>query len=101
MAAHVIHLNKGGEGWASQTACGRGMLRTPMSANWAGFTGEKVQHRCARCDTSTYAAFMRRRDDADLSAWEPVDDANAWMAADDAMVAAHRARKAARQQVPA
>jgi hypothetical protein len=95
MAARVIHLNKGGEGWASRTACGRGLLRTPMSTDWHGFTGEMQQNRCARCDTSAYAVFLRGKDGADLSAWEPVQDANAWMAADDALIAAHRARKAA------
>jgi len=97
MAAHVIHLNRGGDGWASKTACGRGMLRTPMSVNWAGFTGEREEHRCARCNASTYADYMRRRTGADLAAWEPVEDADAWKAADDALIAAHRARKAAAQ----
>ena len=97
MAALVMHLNKGGEGWASQTACGRGMLRTHMSVDWKDYVNEPMKYRCARCEASKYADFMRRRTCADLAAWEPVEDADAWKAADDALIAAHRARKAAAQ----
>ena len=48
----VTHLNKSGTGWASKTACGRSLLRTPMSLNWADFKQEPVQFRCVKCVTS-------------------------------------------------
>ena len=48
----VTHLNKGGEGWASKTACGRNMLRTPFSVNWAEFKNEPTQYRCVKCVAS-------------------------------------------------
>ena len=48
----VTHLNKSGTGWASKTACGRSLLRTPMSLNWADFKQEPIQFRCVKCVTS-------------------------------------------------
>ena len=49
---HVIHLNKSGSGMTSKTACGRSILRTPMSVNWTGFKEEPAQYRCAKCVAS-------------------------------------------------
>jgi|GEM_PF-2167955 len=49
---HQMHLNKSGSGMASSTACGRNILRTPMSANWSDFLSEPVQFRCIKCNTS-------------------------------------------------
>ena len=92
MAARVTHLNKSGSGWASKTACGRGLLRTPISTDWEGFKNEAAKYQCVKCAASKQAELNARRD---LAAWEPVADADAWKAADDALIAAHRARKAA------
>lgn len=48
----VTHLNKGPSGMASRTACGRNILRTPISVNWTEFKGEPNQYRCIKCATS-------------------------------------------------
>lgn len=48
----VMHLNKSGTGWSSKTACGRNLLRTPVSTNWSEFKQEPVQFRCIKCVTS-------------------------------------------------
>jgi uncharacterized protein YebE (UPF0316 family) len=45
----VTHLNKSGYGMASKTACGRNVLRTPMSVNWTEFKQEPIQYRCVKC----------------------------------------------------
>ncbi len=52
MAFRQLHLNKSGSGMASRTACGRNILRTPLSANWEGFKAEPAEHRCAKCAAS-------------------------------------------------
>ena len=48
----VTHLNKSGTGWSSKTACGRNLLRTPISTNWSEFKQEPVQFRCIKCVAS-------------------------------------------------
>ena len=48
----VTHLNKSGFGMASKTACGRNILRTPISVNWAGFKQEPTEYRCIKCVSS-------------------------------------------------
>ena len=58
----VTHLNKGGDGWASKTACGRNMLRTPFSVNWSDFKLEAPQHRCAKCVASKQFSFNTKVD---------------------------------------
>lgn len=97
--ARQMHLNKSGSGFASKTACGRNLLRTPMSTDWAGFKAEGQQCRCVKCDESKFAEFHRKqdakqegRDDwkPDLDAWVPVDDPDAWKKADDALFAGRR-----------
>lgn len=88
--ARVTHLNKSGSGMASKTACGRNILRTPMSTDWAGFKGE--QRKCNLCAVSGQAALNARRD-MDSAEWEP-EDADAWKRADDALIAARRASQA-------
>lgn len=60
---HQMHLNKsGGMSMASMTACGRNILRTPMSCNWAGFKLTREQERCVKCVASKQAALNARRD---------------------------------------
>lgn len=48
----VTHLNKSGSGWAFKTACGRNLLRTPISVNWSDFKVEPIQFRCVKCVSS-------------------------------------------------
>ena len=48
----VTHLNKSGSGWASTTACGRSLLRTPLSLNWEDYKKEPVEYRCVKCEAS-------------------------------------------------
>jgi hypothetical protein len=81
-----IHLHSTGSGMASKTAYGRNILRTPMSAPWADFKNET--ERCAKCEQSKLFTFLLRRD---ADQWVPVEDQDAWKAADDALIAARRA----------
>ena len=48
----VTHLNKSGTGMTSKTACGRSILRTPISVNWGEFKTEPPIYRCLKCCTS-------------------------------------------------
>ncbi len=71
------HLNKSGSGMASMTACGRNILRTPLSTNWEGFKKLAMNQRCEKCENSKQAAVNRKMDaknapEVDLAAWEPV-----------------------------
>ncbi len=59
----VMHLDKSGSGWAFKTACGRSMLRTPMSANWSEFKQEPVQFRCVKCSSSKQFEVNTKMDD--------------------------------------
>ena len=58
----VTHLNKSGTGWSSKTACGRNLLRTPISTNWSEFKQEPVQFRCIKCVTSKQFEFNAKMD---------------------------------------
>jgi hypothetical protein len=58
----VTHLNKSGTGWSSKTACGRNLLRTPISTNWSDFKQEPVQFRCIKCVTSKQFEFNAKMD---------------------------------------
>lgn len=55
-----MHLNKSGSGMASKTACGRNLLRTPMSTGWAEFKTERPEHQCDKCAASAQAALNAR-----------------------------------------
>jgi len=61
MATRQMHLDKGPKGMASRTACGRNILRTPMSTDWAGFQEEPVQYRCIKCNASKQAEVNARQ----------------------------------------
>lgn len=95
-----MHLIKSGVGMGSRTACGRNIIRTPMSTDWAGFTGAYSNRQCEKCAASPHAEFQAKqqatREHAEavnlLASWEPVEDADAWKSEDDAIVAAHRAK---------
>jgi hypothetical protein len=58
----VTHLNKSGTGFTSKTACGRGLLRTPISVNWTEFKAEPVEYRCFKCATSKQFEVNERMD---------------------------------------
>jgi len=57
-----MHLDKSGYGMASMTACGRNILRTPLSTNWEGFKKLNAEQRCAKCDASKQAAINAKAD---------------------------------------
>jgi hypothetical protein len=83
--ARSMHLHSSGSGMASKTACGRNILRTPMSTTWDGFKTESL--RCVKCEESKLFSFLTRKD---LDKWVPVADQDAWKAADDALIAARK-----------
>ena len=82
-----MHLHSTGSGMASKTACGRNILRTPMSTNYAAFKTESS--RCEKCEQSKLFSFLSRKD---ADQWVPVADPDAWKAADDALIAARKAK---------
>jgi hypothetical protein len=57
-----MHLDKGPKGMAARTACGRSILRTPMSTDWVGFKSEPRQYQCTKCLASKQAELNARRD---------------------------------------
>jgi hypothetical protein len=79
------HLHSAGNGMAAKTACGRNILRTPLSTTWAGFKAETS--RCVKCEQSKLFAFLARKD---ADQWEPVADPDAWKAEDAARIAKRR-----------
>lgn len=60
--ALVTHLNKSGSGMSSMTACGRNILRAPLSTNWQEFRATPISQRCERCASSKQARLNARRD---------------------------------------
>ena len=58
-----VHLDKSGTGMASKTACGRNILRTPISANWTEFKAEPLQYRCDKCVASKQYLVNIRMDE--------------------------------------
>ena len=62
MAFRQMHLNKGGAGMAARTACGRNILRTPMSTNWEEFKITSYAVQCVKCRESKQAEVNARRD---------------------------------------
>ena len=56
-----MHLNKGPLGMAARTACGRNILRTPMSTDWKSFLAEPEQFRCIKCCTSKQFSFNMKQ----------------------------------------
>ena len=47
---------------ASKTACGRNILRTPISVNWSEFKTEPTEYRCVKCVTSKQFELNTRVD---------------------------------------
>ena len=56
----VTHLHKYGSGFTSKTACGRNLLRTPMSTNWEEFKTDS--YKCVKCESSKQADLFKRID---------------------------------------
>lgn len=46
----------------AMTACGRDILRTPLSVNWAEFKTEPPQFKCTLCEKSKQAIFNAKKD---------------------------------------
>ena len=65
--SRVTHLNKSGTGWASKTACGRSLLRTPISMDWKDYKNEPVEYRCVKCETSKQKELNLRMDSRKLT----------------------------------
>ena len=78
-----MHLNKSGSGFTSRTACGRNILRTPMSTDWENYKMEANAYRCIKCEQSKQFEFNTR---SDLAKWIP-EDPDAWKQADDLLLA--------------
>jgi len=57
-----MHLNKAGSGMTSMTACGRNILRTPLSTSWVEFKVLPEDQKCAKCAASRQAALNSRND---------------------------------------
>src|SRR5574343_109879 len=60
MSFHKMNLNKSGAGMTARTACGRNILRTPLSMKWDDFKMLPVDQRCEKCDVSRQAEVNRR-----------------------------------------
>jgi len=60
--SHQMHLNKGPTGMAARTACGRNILRTPMSTDWENFKMEAAAYRCIKCVSSKQFEVNTRMD---------------------------------------
>jgi hypothetical protein len=94
--ARQTHLLKA----AREVACGNRGLHV-LAADYAGFVAS-VGNQCDRCKAGKLFAFLSKRAAgaeaviaAQADAWEPEADADAWKARDDALIAAHRAKRAA------
>ena len=55
-----MHLIKGGAGMGVKTACGRNILRAPLSVRWADFIKEPENAKCEKCANSKQAALNSR-----------------------------------------
>jgi len=62
MKTRQMHLDKGQAGMASRTACGRNILRTPMSTDWENFKMEASAYRCIKCVASKQFEVNSRMD---------------------------------------
>ena len=91
MTYRVTHLNKSGFGMASETACGRNVVRTPISTNWADFKTLPESQQCEKCAASKQAALNAK---ADANKWVPED--RDYMEIDRARIAEIKAMRAAR-----
>lgn len=47
---------------AARTACGRNILRTPMSCDWGGFKLTPASQQCEKCAGSKQFEVNTRRD---------------------------------------
>lgn len=91
--SHKIHLqHTTHSGPTCQTGRAGASLRGEhITLPFAEFIERPEQLRCSRCEASKLFAFLERKS---ADAWIPEPD-GAWMAYDDALVAAHRAKRLA------
>ncbi len=83
-----IHLTKASNG---KNACGRNLIHTHMAAPWDIFSKLSQERQCEICAKSKVAEFNKKNDakKVEVEDWEP-EDKDAWMKADDALVAAKK-----------
>lgn len=96
----VVHLNKSGSKMTSVTACGRNILRTPLSTNWTEFKNLPHGEACAKCTASKQAELNTRADakneqaeiEENLGSWIPEENQEAIMQAELEMIRKHRSK---------
>lgn len=92
--AHKDHLKHTGHGGPTcQRGRTGGALRGEhFTSSYAEFSALPVERRCARCSASKLFAVLERETAKALAGdWEP-EAPDAWKNADDALIAARRAR---------
>lgn len=77
-----MHLHTTGSGMAVKTACGRNILRTPMSTGFSEFlTSEQP---CDKCKASkTFSVLLRKHNAALANAQAEQEDMGEWEAIPD------------------
>jgi hypothetical protein len=90
---HLQHTVHGGP--TCQTGRSGAALRGEhITSKYSEFSAERSELQCERCRNSKLFAFLERQTiKALIEDWQPVDDPDAWKAADDAIIAKHRAAK--------
>lgn len=90
---HLKHTGNGGP------TCQRGRMGGALrgehfTTQYAEFKELPAERRCSRCASSPLFAYLQRQEAKTAAMdWEP-DASDAWKAADDAVMAAHRAARA-------
>lgn len=91
---HKLHCYKG-NGLTAQAACDRSIFRGPLGCKWSEYKELPLAQRCEACEKSKQVALNLRTDaakaQAEMDAWTP-EAPDAWKTADDAIVAAHKAK---------
>ena len=85
-----MHLTKPSNG---KIACGRGIGNSHMAAKWDQFNSLPHEQQCEACAKSLQAQLNKKNDASkeaeELAKWIP-EEQDAWMKADDALVASRR-----------
>ena len=86
---HTVH-----SGPSCQTGrVGASLRGEHITVNFDEFTLSSDALRCSRCESSKLFAFLHRQRNKALDAWIP-EAPETWIAADAALIAANRARRA-------
>ena len=56
------HLTKSGSGFSFSTACGRNLIRTPVSVKWGEFKKLDAEMQCAKCANSRQVLVNLKHD---------------------------------------